>query len=286
MTWTLSAFADEAGGSTDEQIAALQRANMQYIDPRSIDGHNITELPEDTAKQVKQKFDAAGVTVQMFGSPIGKIDAADEIEADLAKLRHLAKMRDIFGCNGVRIFSYYNKTGLSHADWQQKSLDHLKKLIDLADQLDLVLYHENESGIFGDKSDDVLAIAELRGPRLKLIYDFANYIRTGEAGWDTWQKCKGITDCFHFKDQRKNREHMPLGQGETDAREILADAAKAGWSGPCTVEPHLTQSKAVLATHFTGTGATALADMPKAETFHLAATEAQKLMDALGIDYR
>ncbi|MFA9477978.1 sugar phosphate isomerase/epimerase family protein [Phycisphaerales bacterium AB-hyl4] len=285
MTWTFSAFADEAGGSIDEQIAALQRVNMKFIDPRSVDGHNITALPEDVAKQAQQKLEAAGITVQMYGSPIGKIDAVDDIEEDLQKLRHLAKMRDIFGCNAVRIFSYYNKTGLSHADWQQKATDNLKRLIELAEQLDLVLYHENESKIFGDKTDDVLAIAELRGPRLKLIYDFANYIRTGEAGWDSWQKCKAITDCFHFKDQRKNGEHMPMGQGETDAREILVDAAKAGWSGPCTLEPHLTHSKAVVATHSTGTGAHALADMSKSETFHLAATEAQKLMDELNITY-
>ncbi|MEX0654578.1 MAG: sugar phosphate isomerase/epimerase [Phycisphaeraceae bacterium] len=286
MTWTISAFADEAGGSCDEQINALQRANMTFIDLRSIDGHNITDLPEDLARQVKQKLDAAGITVQMFGSPIGKIDITDDLDLDLSKLRHLATMRDIFGCNAVRMFSYYNKTGLGHADWQQQTLDRLRKLIDVADELDLVLYHENESDIFGDKSDDVLTIAELRGPRLKLIYDFANYIRTGEAGWDTWQKCKAVTDCFHFKDQRKNGEHMPMGQGETDARAILADAAKAGWSGPCTVEPHLTHSTAVLATHSTGTGAQALADMPTAETFHIAATEATSLLDELNIDHR
>ena len=48
MGWTitaLSAFADEAGGSSDAQIEALGRAGLTEIDVRSIDGHNICDLP-------------------------------------------------------------------------------------------------------------------------------------------------------------------------------------------------------------------------------------------------
>lgn len=40
-------FADEAGGSLDEQIVALQAAGMSYIDIRGVDGFNITTLPVD-----------------------------------------------------------------------------------------------------------------------------------------------------------------------------------------------------------------------------------------------
>ncbi len=55
MTWTLSAFADEAGGTTQEQIDALQAAGINYIDLRGIDGCNITELPLDQAAAISVK---------------------------------------------------------------------------------------------------------------------------------------------------------------------------------------------------------------------------------------
>ena len=104
MTWVLSAFADEAGGSTDEQIAALQRAGFSHIDPRMVDGHNICDLPLDLAEQVKAKYDAAGVAVGMYGSPIGKIDIADDCEIDFKKLEHLGKLKGIFGAGGGRMW--------------------------------------------------------------------------------------------------------------------------------------------------------------------------------------
>jgi sugar phosphate isomerase/epimerase len=286
MTWTLSAFADEAGGEINAQIAALKRAGLRRIDPRSVNGHNIAALPMEVAKEVRAKLDAAGIRVNMFGSPIGKIDVTDDLQTDLDRLAHLGKLAPIFDCQAVRMFSFYNKTKLSHAQWQTKSIDALSKLRDLAAKLNLVLYHENESDIFGDKSDDVLVIADkLRGPNFKMIYDFANYIRTGEEGWTTWSKCQAITDCFHFKDQRKDNVHTPIGQGETDAKRIMA-AAAAGWSGPCTLEPHLTHSAAVLATHTSGTkGSAALKDLPPAETFHIAAQACTALLDELKIKW-
>jgi sugar phosphate isomerase/epimerase len=284
MPWTLSAFADEAAPATDDQIAALQAAGIDRIDPRSVDGHNITELPLDLAEQVQRKYHAAGITVNMFGSPIGKIDLADDIAVDLARLEHLGKLKDIFGCTAVRIFSYFNRAGAAKDLWRTEALDRLRQLADAADRLGLVLYHENESDIFGDHSDDVLAIAELRdGRTFMLIYDFANYLRTGEAGAATWAKLKDKTDCFHLKDQKTGGEHVPIGQGDTGATAILKDAADAGWIGGCTVEPHLRHGGAVRATGARGTGMQNLAELTDAQCFQLAADQAVKLLGELGV---
>ena len=82
MSWNFSAFADEAGPSCDEQIAALRKAGMKFIDIRGIDGHNIAALPVDHARVVRKKLDDAGITVGMFGSPVGKIDIKDDFEVE------------------------------------------------------------------------------------------------------------------------------------------------------------------------------------------------------------
>ena len=53
--WTVSAFSDEAGASCDEQITAVKRAGLSRIDIRTIDGFNITVLPIENAKTIKNK---------------------------------------------------------------------------------------------------------------------------------------------------------------------------------------------------------------------------------------
>jgi sugar phosphate isomerase/epimerase len=282
MDWLLSAFADEAGETSDEQIAACKAGGLKFIDPRNVDGYNITALPLDIAAIVARKFADAGIKVNMYGSPIGKIDITDDMKTDTDRLEHLGKLKGIFGATGVRIFSYYNRTGVAKAKWKQESLDRLRRLRDLAGGLGLVLYHENESEIYGDHPDDVAEIAELRdGRTFKLIYDFANYIRTSATPKESWAVCRDITDCFHLKDQRRDGQHVPMGQGDTEAEAILRDAHARGWSGPCVLEPHLTHSEAVVATGVHGKGDASLASLSPAESFQIAVEAARGLLESI-----
>lgn len=282
MTWTLSAFADEAADSAAGQIAALTQAKIDHVDLRSVDGINIVELPVDHAKQVKQMLDDAGIQVGMYGSPIGKTDIADDVDIELKRLDHLGKMLEVFGATNVRAFSFYNKEKLPASDWKRQSFDKLIKLRDRAAELGLVLYHENETEVYGDHPDQIVELAELRSDHFKLIYDFANYQRTGSEPWANWQRLKPMTDALHFKDQKANGDHVPIGNGDTMANEIMADAVKTGWSGPCTLEPHLYMSDAVLSTNVHGRGDTSLQGKTREELFQIAAENAHRLMSSAG----
>ncbi|MCC6581281.1 MAG: sugar phosphate isomerase/epimerase [Phycisphaeraceae bacterium] len=288
MTWTLSAFADEAGIPVEEQIAALNKVGMRRIDLRSVDGHNISQLPVDVAKTVRRKLDAAGIVVNMFGSPLGKIDIADDVEIDLAKLRHMGELSRILGCNQIRIFSYYNKQNKAAETWRKESLDRLGKLRDLASKLNLVLYHENESDIYGSRLEANLVLAEkLRdGRNFKLIFDFDNYNRDGDDTWKNWQALKDRTDAFHLKDSDKQAQHVPAGQGSGKVKEILADAMACNWQGPLVLEPHLKYSKAVLATHVSGHQNKAYSELTEAECFNVAAVAAIALLKNLGVQWQ
>ncbi|MEM9345831.1 MAG: TIM barrel protein [Planctomycetota bacterium] len=282
MTWTLSAFADEAADSAADQIAALTEARIDHVDLRSVDGINIVELPVDHAKKVRQMLDDAGIKVGMYGSPIGKTDIADDLAIELGRMDHLGKMIDVFGATNVRAFSFYNKDGLPRDDWKAKSFDKLGQLRDRAAALGLVLYHENETEVYGDHPDQIVELAELRDDSFKLIYDFANYQRTGAEPWANWQRLKPITDALHFKDQKKSGDHVPIGKGDTMANEIMADAVAIGWSGPCTLEPHLFMSDAVLATNVHGRGDTSLEGKSRGDLFQIAAKSVHALMSEAG----
>ncbi|MEX0776668.1 MAG: sugar phosphate isomerase/epimerase [Phycisphaeraceae bacterium] len=283
MSWVLSAFADEAGSSCEEQIKALQRAGFAHIDIRGIDGFSIVALPVDKAWEIRRKLDDAGITVNMFGSPIGKIDIADDFETDLKKLRHLGALIEPLGCRAVRLFSYYNKGKLPKDAWQAESMKRLGALRDEAKKLGLVLYHENERHIFGDLCVDVLKLAALRdGQSFKLIFDFDNYNQSGDDVWDNWLKLRDKTDAIHLKDSDKGNQHVPVGQGNGQVRKIMADAMARGWNGPLTLEPHLSHSKAVAATGPSGKANEQYATMSQADSFHVAAQTAKKLLAEVG----
>lgn len=286
LMWTLSAFSDEAGTSTQAQIQALQRAGLSHIDIRNIDEHNISTLPLEHARRIKTQLDEAGIATQMFGTPIGKIDIADDFQTDRDKLRHLAELAPILACNALRIFSYFNAHGASHDEWKTESLRRLKQLRDDAEELNLVLYHENERHIFGDLGDDVLALAALRNANFKLIFDFDNFNQSGESVRATWDKLADLTDSIHLKDSTKDNKHVPVGQGNGQVREILADALARGWSGPLAVEPHLSHSGAVAATGPSGQANESYASMKTEDSFHIAVDEAKKMLNEVGANWK
>jgi len=290
MSWVFSAFADEAGAAIDQQARALLDAGLAHADLRSVGDHNIADLPEADAKRARATLDKAGIRVNMFGSPIGKIDIADDFAIDLRRLDHLALMADVFQCRAVRLFSYYNKKRRPEAEFASVVLDRLAQLRDKARKLGLKLYHENEHGIFGDTGRRVtqLADAVYDGDVFDLIFDFDNYVRCGDDCWDNWVKLRGRTGAFHFKDSTAPPDavHVPLGEGAGQARKVLADAAERGWSGPCSLEPHLKHSKAVMATNVSGEQPQAYSQMTAPECFAVAADAAQRLLRELGIAYR
>lgn len=290
MTWTLSAFVDEADGSIDGQIKAAKAATLTHVDLRNLEGHNITKLPVETAQQCKAKLDDAGLRVCMYGSPIGKIDISDDFAIDVERLNHLAKMRDVFGSNLVRVFSYYNKQDAPADQFRDESLSRLTRLAEQARSLDMVLYHENEAAIFGYKLDGNEAIRdEVRAKHndhFKMIFDFDNYNHGKEDCWANWLALRDTTDAIHLKDSKwideTTKQHVPVGTGDGKVNEILADAAERGWEGPLILEPHLSHSAAVLATGPSGIANQSLKDLSPQECFQLAADTAIAIMKDLG----
>ncbi|XAM00036.1 sugar phosphate isomerase/epimerase [Phycisphaeraceae bacterium D3-23] len=283
MTLTLSAFADEAADAGDAQIAALQRAGIGHIDLRSVAGVNICDLPVEDANALKAQLDNAGIRVGMYGSPIGKTDLDDDLQIELDRLDHLAQLQEVFEANAVRMFSFYDKSQRETSERERLTLDRLAALRGRASVLGLKLYHENETDVFGDHPDDVLKLAALRDDAsFGLIYDFANYLRTGAEPMATWKQLGPVTDALHFKDQTRSGDHVPMGQGDTCCPAILAQAVASGWSGPCTLEPHLYMSEAVRATNVHGQGDPALAKLSRGDIFQVAAEAVQALIAEAG----
>ena len=170
----LCAFADEASVLLDGQIAALKENNIKYIELRGVDGTNVSKLTLDEAEEYAKRLSDAGIKVYSIGSPIGKIKLADDIEAHMEKLRHTCRLAKIFGTDKIRMFSFYE----AYED-EERVYELLSRMVAIAREESVKLYHENEKAIFGDTAERVLKIMEnVEG--LCYVYDPANFLEVGE----------------------------------------------------------------------------------------------------------
>ncbi|MDB5325989.1 MAG: hypothetical protein JWM57_1558, partial [Phycisphaerales bacterium] len=286
-SWRLSAFADEGGLTAADQIRATRQAGLHWLDLRNVEGVNVSVLPPDHAARVKQQFDAAGVGVNMLASPIGKTDIADDFPAELQRLDHLATIAPVLSCHALRIFSFYNaKAALSEDAFEAEALHRLGELNARAARHGLVLYLENEVGVYGGTVKAIEKIAKtLRGPNLKLIFDFGNFHVNGVDAMEAWRALAGVTDALHLKDNRldgKQVNHVPVGQGGGRVREILADAVRRGWSGPAIVEPHLITSEAWVEPSDAGRPPKQYRELAGADSFAIACAAAKELLVEAG----
>ncbi len=284
--WVISGFPDEASVDVSRQIALTQEVGFKSLDLRNLEGGNIVDLSVKRAKKIAKEIEAAGLTVNMFGSPIGKIDIAEDFEIDLERLKHLGELANVFKCRNVRVFSYFNKEGADDAKWRRETLRRLGELKRVAIDLGLCLYHENEHGIYGDTTRRNLDIGnELRdGQHFCMIFDFDNYNQIGENVFNSWQHLADLTDAFHMKESDDKCQHVPFGTGATQSLAILKDALSRKWRGSLSLEPHLGRSQAVMATGPSGKANQSLSDMNDEQLFVLGAESAMNVLTEVGAE--
>ena len=145
--------------------------------------------------------------------------------------RHIFKLANIFETDKIRMFSFFNAYGKD-----QRVFKYLKKMVTLAKEYGLTLYHENEKEIYGDTKSRVLKLKE-NVPGLKFIYDPANFIQVGERKEDTLPLLE-ICDYVHVKDALfEGGEIVPAGYGDADFSEIIKRVRERDIT--LTLEPHL-----------------------------------------------
>ena len=187
--YILSAFADEYGSAIDKQIEGLLENGVNGIEIRGVDGTNIADITLEKAKEVKAKFDKAGIKVTSIGSPIGKIKLADDFDAHLDKLRHVIKIAKILGTDRIRMFSFYMEEGADYAACRAQVMEKLGKMLEIAKAENIILCHENEKGIYGDIAPRCLEILD-SFPEIEGVFDTANFVQCGQDTAEAWNMLK------------------------------------------------------------------------------------------------
>lgn len=230
----LSAFADEATSDYNTQLQILQDERIPYIEIRGLDGKNISDITENEAEQYATQTQKAGIKVWAIGSPLGKISIKDDFKSHMKLARHIFHLAKIFGTEKVRVFSFYTKDPIRDRD---EVLTRMRALVELADQNEVVLYHENEKEIYGDTAERCLDLLQMV-PQLKSVFDPANYVQCNEDVLAALTLLAKRTNYYHIKDALyEDGEVVPAGLGDGKLKEVLGSIHK---DTTLTLEPHLT----------------------------------------------
>ncbi|MBR2343474.1 MAG: sugar phosphate isomerase/epimerase [Clostridia bacterium] len=230
----LCAFADEAGTSLAEQIAALKQNNISLIELRSIDEKNVSKFTDEEAAEYARILRENGIAVWSVGSPLGKVELA-EAEEHMATVRRVCEIAKILGAQRVRMFSFYNSEGQGEA-----VIAALRKMAGIAEEYGLIFCHENEKGIYGDTDGHVeeLMNADISG--LRFVFDPANFIQCGVSVRCAAERLFSRTDYLHVKDVvAATGELVPAGHGDGFIDGLINMITASGGDFVLTLEPHL-----------------------------------------------
>ena len=231
------AFADEASGRIEGQIAAMQRNGLQGLEIRGVDGQNISDISLEKAREVRRRMDDAGLVVWSMGSPIGKISIESEgFDAHLDKLRHTLALADVLGAKNLRMFSFYVQ-GDQAAVYRHKVIDRMGQMLRVAQGSGVALCHENEKGIYGDMADRCLDLLNTF-PELQGVFDPANFIQCDQDTISAWKLLRDRIRYLHIKDALESGMVVPAGKGAGFVRAIVDDFRARGGCD-ATIEPHL-----------------------------------------------
>ena len=232
--FTLCAFADEASDSLTGQIDAMRENGVTMLELRSVDGENVSIISSAKAKEIRKKLDTAGIQVWSIGSPSGKIGIKDDFGPHLDQFRHMVELAEILGAFHYRLFSFYGCEGASARD---TVLERLSRFVEAAAGSGLVLCHENEREIYGEKAPQCLDI-HCSIPEIKAVFDPSNFIQAGQPTLEAWDILEPYVEYMHVKDAYSDGTVVPAGEGDGNLPELLRRYAKIGGK-VLSLEPHL-----------------------------------------------
>lgn len=236
----LSAFIDEYSDDLVEQLDALERFGIHYLELRHVNGKNVSEMTDEEINELKRLCDERGIGISAIGSPLGKIRLDGDPEAHLALTERICRYATVLGARYVRMFSFYPPQGEEIGAHRAEVLEMLEKMLAIADRFGVVLCHENEARIYGDTPERCRDLLDSFDGRLRAVFDMGNFVLEGCEPTAAYKLLAPYVSYFHIKDALSAGAIVPAGLGEAEIKPIL-EAYCANGEGDffISLEPHL-----------------------------------------------
>ena len=218
--FALSAFADEAGSTLEEQISALKANDIDYIEPRNINKIGILNISEEELVSIRSELDKNGIKVNSLGSPIGKYAIDEPFEIHLKDFDRALRACEILGTNNIRMFSFF-VTQDQLKEKRDEVLTRMNKLVSIAKEKGINLCHENESKIYGCMPNEVADLLD-NVDGLYAIFDPANYRMNGADCMEGIEATLKNLRYLHIKDAIcESQTIVPAGEGEGQIAKVI-----------------------------------------------------------------
>jgi sugar phosphate isomerase/epimerase len=245
MTFILSGFADEISPELDDQLATLAAESISHLELRSVWSTNVADLSGTQLASFRRALDGAGVAVSAIGSPIGKIELEAPLGPELERMRRVADIASELGTQIVRVFSFFVPPGEPPARHRSQVIDRMCALTQIAEDRGLILAHENEKEIYGDRPERCAdLITTVGSPAFRATFDAANFVQCGvQPHTEGYGLLRPYLVYLQVKDAlAATGEVVPAGQGDGQVRETLSALRDSGFEGYVSLEPHLGQA--------------------------------------------
>ena len=163
----LSAFADEYKTDFDGQLEGLNSFGIDYMELRFVNGTNVSALTDEEVKTVKRKLSNKNVRVSAIGSPLGKINTADDMDAEMKKAERVFRIANELEAKNIRMFSFYLDGNKSAEENRSIVFSSLERMVKLASKYGVTLCHENEAKIYGESPKACREILDYFGGEMK-----------------------------------------------------------------------------------------------------------------------
>ncbi len=275
----LSAFTDEYSPNFDKQIEGMLKTGVKFTELRGVDGKNVSNLTVEEAKEVKAKLDANGLAVWSVGSPLGKIKLTDNIDKHIEITKHVCELANILGTPRIRVFSFYIPDTNNIAPYREQVMDYMGRMLEASNAAGTILCHENEKGIYGEKTEGCVDIMKYFGGAYKCIFDPANFVQAGVTTYpDAFNQLGNDIYYMHIKDALANGSIVPAGKGVGMIPEILSELNKRDDTITLTVEPHLRVFEGLTNLEADGGRSDIVGSYPTSEAAFTAAVDAIKAL--------
>lgn len=236
----ITGFADEISDDLSTQIESLKKLDIHYVEMRGVDGNNLIFHNNEKVKEIRSRLDDAGIALSALGSPLGKIGIEDSFDKHFEDFKRAVEIAHMMDTKNIRMFSFYISDD-QRQTLNGKVFDRLGRFVDYASDNDIVLLHENEKGIYGEKAPECLELMkEFAGDHFRAIFDFANFVQCGQDTLEAYEMLKDYIAYIHVKDARsKTGTVVPSGYGDGNVEIILKKLFEKGFDGFLSLEPHL-----------------------------------------------
>lgn len=258
-------FADEAGNSIEIQIKATLALGWNYIESRSINNINTTDISDLDFDHVCEKLNENDVKINCFGSAIANWskDPRDDagFQENLESLHRAISRMQRLGVKYLRGMSFkIVKDVEPDSPYIEKNvLEKLSLLVKICEDAGIMYLHENCMNYGGLSYFHTLRLLDkLNSPNFRLVFDTGNPVGTDnrvgkspykkQSSWEFYSNVREFIEYVHIKDCIFIKEtdqifpelHFTFpGEGHGDVRRIVHDLIKTGYDGGFSIEPHL-----------------------------------------------